>query len=662
MIRQGEKREMENSASFCGYLSSLFDTLKDRYPEHIVVIVADSPNAHRKYAEGKNPRASQMSKAQLKPHLQEMGLWRKSLSKADAIDMFAGSEAEYWWLMDTIADAEKVAFEKDAILLWNGNTCPQFNTIERYWRAANQAFKKINHGTMAFLRHCWQNLLDGEQHGADFERRHYLSVQLRRFSFRHPDAPIAREDEVSSKSWVFQKPLETDELRQVLCLGSEYGDIDFQCLFAYVHYINSTRNNGPVRNFSGMELDKAPAFDFETMWTHRWKLMFEKSKVQARKHARAAGDDDAGSKDHGSNSDRNDSDEENGPGSGEPDRKRSTRRVTFAQISDESSPHHVFNGTSVPPRKKAKPPVTTGESVIGDTSTANGNAHKRKRGRSAIDFGGDEVLESDAAKKVKAKAGVKPLVKPASINRRGDQRGNFREIVSSEPRDRQGRVSYNDRFQQESCADRLSTHLTFELTPDQWNSLLISGAWVSSDIVERWMLLCNAWLEIYEPNSPYYWFPLEIGSQLFERLQVDRLTANNIVKMAKSIGKTKFLMPFCDNIHYWLFVLDLDAQLVTMYDSASRSAQWPTRFGKDRLTEVLQGLSPGQVFEFQRCKPSDQPRQKAGNCGIFTIETGRALIMGLKPKQVVHERNMNAHREHIGEEINHTNLLNIDFR
>lgn len=668
---------MENSASFCGYLGELMSTLKARYPNHIVVIVADSPNAHRKYTEGKNPRGSQMSKAELKPHLEEMGVWRKSLTKAEAIDLFTGSEAEYRWLMDTIADAEKVAFAKGAILLWNGNTCPQFNSIERYWRAANQAFKEINQGTMAWLRSCWKTLVDGEQHAADFERRHYFSQQLRRFTFRHPEAPIAKEDHVLYVSWEFQAPLETDELRHLLCLGNEDGDIDFQCLFAYVHYLNSTRNNGPVRNFSGMELDKAPAFDFDAMWTCRWKEMFEKSKHDVWKRARATENDESGSDNDGSNNGGGNGDDifDEAIQSGEPDRKRSTRQVTFAEVNDESSAQERFDGISVPPRKKAKPAKTTGASVTGKSDVVRGvrtsagkkthSINKRsrgKRGNSTLNIDNDECIKSGAAKKVKAPKMVKPLVKPASIDSRGEQQGNLRAIVSTEPRDQQGRVSYNDRYQRESCADRLSTHLTFELRQDQWNSLLGSGAWVSSDMVERWMLVCNAWLEEYEPRSQYYWFPLEISAQMFERTSWDRLTVENMAKMAASIGKSKLLMPFCDDVHYWLFVLDLDAKLVTMYDSNSGDAQWPSKFGTEKLAKFLQILRPGQAFSFKCCLSKDQPRQVKGNCGVFTIETGRALIMGLEPKRFVLEKNMDSHREHIAEEIRCVNLLSINFR
>lgn len=131
--------------------------------------------------------------------------------------------------------------------------------------------------------------------------------------------------------------------------------------------------------------------------------------------------------------------------------------------------------------------------------------------------------------------------------------------------------------------------------------------------------------------------------------------------MAASIGKSKLLMPFCDDVHYWLFVLDLDAKLVTMYDSNSGDAQWPSKFGTEKLAKFLQILRPGQAFSFKCCLSKDQPRQVKGNCGVFTIETGRALIMGLEPKRFVLEKNMDSHREHIAEEIRCVNLLSINF-
>jgi hypothetical protein len=269
----------ENSDTFSATILAIVDRILQLFPERIPVVVMDSPAMHRKSEEKNNQRASSMSLQKLEVVLRQTGGWEKSMSKKDAAAAYSGSVAEYEAQLANLTDIEALLYDCGALVLFNLNSQAMLNTVERYWRAANQAFKTIGGSTMKQLRACWIDVIDGARDDAAFQRRHNFSKQFRRFMFNNPQKQMIVENDVKRRAYQPQPPIDLRELAELLELDQDDEDPNFDLLFAYFHYLNSSRINGPVKNYSGMVISNAPPFDFDVMWPKWRKILFGRLKL-----------------------------------------------------------------------------------------------------------------------------------------------------------------------------------------------------------------------------------------------------------------------------------------------------------------------------------------------------------------------------------------------
>lgn len=268
--KSGANKKSETSSTFINTLKAIVVRLQALCPGRTVVIFADCPSFHRASAEENAHRAFQLPLRTLKQKLivANPGDKRKynSMSKNEAAKAYSGSQLEYEELLNNIADVEAELFELGAFVLFNANSQAQLNPIERFWRAANQVFVAHGPKTLKALKVAWASVLDGQQDTVATQRRFDLSLQIGRWMFLNPGAPIPNENDVRRKDWLQLPPVPFDSILQHVFVD---GKLDQERFFAMLHHANAARINGPVKNHLGLILKPATPQQLE-VYSKNW--------------------------------------------------------------------------------------------------------------------------------------------------------------------------------------------------------------------------------------------------------------------------------------------------------------------------------------------------------------------------------------------------------
>lgn len=287
----GEKHTAD-SDSFKEAILAIVDRVQAVHPNRICVVFMDSPNVHRKSEEKKAQRAVGMNRRDIEVKLTMANKWIDGMSLDQARKAYAETPEEYEALLDNLTDVEALLYEKGALVIFNINSQAMLNTVERYWRAANQHYKKSGGSSLKELQRAWCGVLDGEPSAETFNRRHMYSQEFRRFMFHHPKGSMIDESDVRHRAYKAQPRIPCDALQHLLGLDAKSA-VNFDLVFAYCHYVNSARINGPVKGYEGMVLTKAPRFAYDSMgprWrkslNHRLALLRRTGAAEASKRAR----------------------------------------------------------------------------------------------------------------------------------------------------------------------------------------------------------------------------------------------------------------------------------------------------------------------------------------------------------------------------------------
>lgn len=307
---KSKKRNMETGPRFAQLIGELCHTLSARYKGTIPVIFCDSPNIHRSAFSADISNKLSVSKMNLakgdnslKSVLLEQNLWRDDMTLKEAREIYRQSSHYRRRRMRFFTDVEVHAYIQRGILLFNANSCPDFNIIEQYWRHGHARYEKLGNQSKKELLDSWKAFLEEDDNAPFFERRKHRVEQMRRHALANPGAPKLRECDIARKTtkngkrkWVeLSVPTDSIEMLHEEILGTLdlHTDDAYNRLFAYAHYLNTVRMNGPAKGHSGVLMTDMPAFNFEEMWS-QWESELKK-QVQRIKSSSKSGSDAQGS-------------------------------------------------------------------------------------------------------------------------------------------------------------------------------------------------------------------------------------------------------------------------------------------------------------------------------------------------------------------------------
>lgn len=696
---QSKDKTTDNHESFLLSIEEGIKAQQRKHPKQTVVCVVDGAPTHTSLSGGMTP-GEYILKADLEKLLQEQGYETTGMLQPEMMELYAKTSAfRARW-----SAAEELAEKLGAILLYLPNSHPYFNPIECLWRGGKSNYRKLGIKSMAALQEVINDYLGqdpSDESKASHARWHYNAQETRRHLFHNPDASHLTENDIKKKGkkkgttkYVAQ-PWPEERLTPIkTLLNWQKGAKDVALYQRYAHYLNQVR----IYSQGAHKILLSDVDEFEPTKIYDRGASEKRKKPKRTKKEKDRPATDVQELTKGKKKKKKKKQTKNSKDGKEEELSKSADVVIdILDNSDvEGAEELLGDGSSncendalgVNKRKQEEVEVGKRQRKALADAASKGEARRVEEEEREIE---KEALAKAKAKKLKEEQFRAQQQKKAQVEaekKKADERSkqlhhatrsskqplttaadkDYSKLqpgagpISQEKRDITGRVSSRDRYELESDLAIYQTHCAVELSRGQWNSLKESGAWLSSIMLERWILLCNAWMAKNDSAGPYLWLQLDVSARLFGT--TDRKWADmedSCVTRIQTLKKTKLLMPFCNNVHYWLFVIDLDSACVTLYDSDKGDRTWQPRFDKTLLIGFLKRLRPDKEFHFKRCQPKDQPRQVRGNCGIFVIETGRALIMELTPKDAVVEKNMDRHRAHIGEEIIACNLLEMAF-
>lgn len=281
--KNGKKRNMETGANFARLIGNLCSALKVAHKATVPVIFCDSPNIHRSAFSADSSIKQSVSKMNLikgddslKGILLDLGLWQDGMTLQEARNVYRTSEHYRQRRMGFFTDVEVHAFIQGGILLFNANSCPDFNIIEQYWRHGHALYEQLGNQAKKALLDSWTEFLEKHDNRPFLAKRKRRVEQMRRYALMNPGSPKLTEYDVKRKKskdgkrkWIeLDAPIEAITTLQQKLVGSrKLNSKDaYHRIFAYAHYLNTVRMNGPAKGHNGILLSEMPEFDFDKMW------------------------------------------------------------------------------------------------------------------------------------------------------------------------------------------------------------------------------------------------------------------------------------------------------------------------------------------------------------------------------------------------------------
>ena len=253
---------------------------KHQHQDQIVVLVVDGARTHTTVEDG---RSGYIRKADLEEKLKGIGKYEKGLKQPELSLMWKQSDVyrSVW------SEAEELAEELGAVLIYNPNAHPYVNPIECLWRAAKASYRQNGKKGMTTLHDEVRAYLGQRvtKESKDSQKRwHHFSIETRRHLYHNPWAERLTENDIKKKTYKLQPRVDLTPLKKLLAFKKE-GEIDVQLMQRYAHYLNQARIylGGGENKFS---LDKAAKFDRNRIYERINKRNDHKSQSGNRKTER----------------------------------------------------------------------------------------------------------------------------------------------------------------------------------------------------------------------------------------------------------------------------------------------------------------------------------------------------------------------------------------
>jgi hypothetical protein len=211
-------------------------------PGKVVVVLVDGGGPHT-VEPFLSLRPSNLGKKEIEAHLRDAGLWPKceKVSAKEARRIYTDSPIprSQW------TNAELIALELGAILIYIPLNHPQLNVIEQVWRAIKQRYRGLGTKNLATMLKCVRDCLTGANGAEEVcSERKILKRKMRtdliaRHLMENPEADALSENKLRGKKFRESPGVDVSEVPKFgKSLVSKEDLLDAQL---YAHYLNQAR-------------------------------------------------------------------------------------------------------------------------------------------------------------------------------------------------------------------------------------------------------------------------------------------------------------------------------------------------------------------------------------------------------------------------------------